>query len=181
MSDETFIVAIDADTQGFESALKSLEKQANNFGTTITGAFKSAIVSGKSFEDTLRSIGLSLAGSALNAGLAPLQNILNSFGANLFKGFGSVTPFANGGVVGSPTYFPNGNSIGLMGEAGSEAILPLRRGADGRLGVAAGGNSNGASNVTINISTPDSQSFQRSSGQISAALTRAVARGRRGN
>lgn len=65
-------------------------------------------------------------------------------------GFGSVTPNANGGVyntpglsaysgqiVSKPTLFPFARGAGLMGEAGPEAILPLRRGIDGKLGVIA--------------------------------------------
>lgn len=185
MNDETLVVSIEADTQGFETALKDLEKQASSFGNTITGALKSAVVSGKSLEDTLRSVALSMAGSALSAGLAPLKGLLNGLGSSLFSSLGNVTPFAKGGVPGgivsSPTYFPNGQSIGLMGEAGSEAILPLRRGSDGRLGVAADGGSGASTNVVVNISTPDATSFNKSSTQISAALARAVARGRRAN
>lgn len=50
---------------------------------------------------------------------------------------GSVYEFARGGVVSRPMIFPLARGIGLVGEAGPEAILPLRRGADGRLGVEA--------------------------------------------
>jgi lambda family phage tail tape measure protein len=49
---------------------------------------------------------------------------------------GNVVPYANGGIVGSPTYFPMaGGRTGLMGEAGPEAIMPLKRGKNGKLGV----------------------------------------------
>lgn len=171
---------IQANTQPFEEALKQLEKQALSFGSTITGALKSAIVSGRSLEDTLRSIALTMASSALSGGFAPLQGILSNFGKSMVTSALPVAQFAKGGVVNSPTYFPNGNSLGLMGEAGSEAILPLKRGADGSLGVASNTTqSDSTSNITINISTPDAASFSRSSNQISAALARAVARGRR--
>jgi tape measure domain-containing protein len=54
-----------------------------------------------------------------------------------------VAAFANGGIVGSPTMFrfANGGTTqtGLMGEAGPEAIMPLSRSADGKLGVNASG------------------------------------------
>lgn len=191
--DEELTIAIEADTTGFETALKSLEKQAASFGTTLTGALKGAVVSGRSLEDTLRSIGLSLASDALTAGLSPLQTLLNGFGSRAFSRFAGALPFADGGVIGAdamfagggvvaaPTYFPmSGGRTGLAGEAGPEAILPLRRGADGRLGVAADG---GGAPVTVNvsISTPDANSFRKSEAQISAALARAVARGRRAN
>jgi flagellar motor protein MotB len=58
---------------------------------------------------------------------------------------GNVVPFATGGIVNSPTLFPLKSGAGLMGEAGPEAILPLRRGSGGNLGVAAA-----PVNVTVN-------------------------------
>lgn len=96
-------------------------------------------------------------------------------------GGGQVRPFAAGGVVAAPTYFPLAGSdggTGLMGEAGPEAILPLRRGSDGRLGVATGGAERPVA-VTVNIATPDIEGFRRSEAQVAARLARAVARGRR--
>jgi lambda family phage tail tape measure protein len=71
---------------------------------------------------------------------------------------GAASKFASGGVVGRPTVFPmaNGN-IGLMGEAGPEAIMPLSRGADGKLGVnASGGGGGSVNNVKIvNVMDPN--------------------------
>jgi phage-related minor tail protein len=92
---------------------------------------------------------------------------------------GMVMPFAQGGVVGAPTYFPLGRGLGVMGERGAEAVMPLARGPDGKLGVRSGGGGQAAA-ITVNISTPDAQSFRRSEAQVSAALARAVARGQRG-
>jgi lambda family phage tail tape measure protein len=61
---------------------------------------------------------------------------------------GNIIPFATGGIVTGPTLFPlNGGRTGVMGEAGAEAIVPLRRGRGGRLGVDA----SGASNVQVNV------------------------------
>lgn len=48
----------------------------------------------------------------------------------------NVTPFARGGVVSRPTLFAANGHLGLMGEAGPEAILPLKR-INGKLGVSA--------------------------------------------
>ncbi len=56
-----------------------------------------------------------------------------------------VQKFANGGVVNSPTLFPMRSGMGLMGEAGAEAIMPLKRNANGDLGVQAT-----APQVTVN-------------------------------
>jgi phage-related minor tail protein len=92
---------------------------------------------------------------------------------------GMVMPFAQGGVIGAPTYFPLGRGLSLMGEQGAEAVMPLARGPDGRLGVRSGGGGRPVS-VTMNIATPDAESFRRSEAQVSAALARAVARGQRG-
>lgn len=50
---------------------------------------------------------------------------------------GNVIPFARGGVVTKPTIFPMASGAGLMGEAGPEAVLPLKRTSGGNLGVAA--------------------------------------------
>ncbi|NTJ46513.1 hypothetical protein G6K93_05730 [Agrobacterium rhizogenes] len=64
---------------------------------------------------------------------------------------GGVRAFAGGGifsnsVVSRPTLFPFANGTGLMGEAGPEAIMPLKRDGSGRLGVsAAAGNDNRSS------------------------------------
>lgn len=62
--------------------------------------------------------------------------------------------FAKGGVVDGPTTFPMAwGHAGLMGEAGPEAVLPLHRGADGKLGVAANLSGEGDTYVTVNIAT----------------------------
>ena len=71
-------------------------------------------------------------------------------------------------MISSPIAFPlGGTRLGLAGEAGPEAILPLSRGSDGRLGVRAERGGSGV-NVTFNVTTPDAESFRRSEGQIAA-------------
>ena len=180
-------VEITADTKSIEQALASLEKLSASFGSQLTGALKSAVTSGKELDDILRQVGLNLAGLALNQGLKPLQSLITP----LFSGLGGalpfakggvpgrVAPFAAGGVVSTPTYFQAGRSLGVMGEAGAEAILPLQRGADGRLGVAAAGGGAGAVNVVFNVTTPDAGSFRKSEAQVTGMLARAVSRGTR--
>lgn len=74
---------------------------------------------------------------------------LMSARGNVFDA-GGVTPFASGGVVNRPTMFAyGGGQLGIMGEAGPEAIMPLKRGRDGKLGVAGGGGV--VVNQTINV------------------------------
>ena len=82
-----------------------------------------------------------------------------------------------GGVVRGPVTFPMRGGTGLMGEAGPEAIMPLSRGSDGKLGVRAEGGR--AVHVVMNISTPDADSFRRSQSQIAAQMGRAMQRGQR--
>src|SRR5205085_12591198 len=91
---------------------------------------------------------------------------------------GRVQPFAAGGVVATPTYFPLGRGLGLMGEAGAEVVLPLARGSDGKLGVRSGSGASLA--VTFNVVSPDAESFRKSEAQVTAMLARSVMRGRRG-
>ncbi len=188
--DEPQQVSFEFDTGGLDKALANLGELADDFGRQMTRAFASAVIHGRSFEDVLRRLGLSLAGMALQQGLQPLQQLAGSWTSGLFqllrgilpfeKGGvpGSIVPFADGGVVSSPTFFPAGRNIGLMGEAGAEAIMPLARGPDGRLGVSASG---GAAPVSIvfNVTTPDAASFRKSEAQVTGMIARAAARGAR--
>lgn len=182
--------AIDVDVSPVADALARLEGLSRSFGAQLTGALRSAVVSGRDLEDVLRGIGMNLAGMALSRGLQPLEGLANDAFSSVFSALRSIVPFADGGVPGRivpfaaggvvsrPSYFPMGRDIGLMGEAGAEAILPLRRGADGSLGVAASGG--GAPvNVVFNVSTPDAASFRKSEAQITGMLARAVSRGAR--
>ncbi|MEM8595420.1 MAG: hypothetical protein AAGF76_02985 [Pseudomonadota bacterium] len=118
--------------------------------------------------------------------LGPLANIAGSaisgaFGGSSFapglsfgSGLGSsgVTAFAKGGVVSSPTTFPVASGgLGIMGEAGPEAIMPLQRGPGGRLGVAA---ATGPAQITVNVTgVTDADSFVRSEPQIARSMARA--------
>jgi len=184
MAADDVTVRIEADTAPFLSAMENLTGLSERFGSQLTGALKAAAISGRSLDDILRRIGLNLAGIALEQGLAPLQSLAGSFFRNLLGGIlpfakGGVVPFAAGGVVSSPTYFPMSSGTGLMGEAGAEAILPLQRSSDGRLGVAAGSSASRTIHVTFNVTTPDPPAFRKSEAQISGMLARAVSRGTR--
>lgn len=152
---------------------EDLEARSRSFGSALTRALKGAVVDGRGLDSVLRGLALRMSDIALSVGLKPLEGLLSSGISNLL---GGVAPFAKGGVVASPTYFGSGGGMGLMGEAGAEAILPLKRGPDGSLGVAAGG---GAAQIVFNVTAQDAASFRKSEGQIAAMLTRAVGRGQR--
>ena len=182
--------------------MEVLAQVSERFGRSLTGALESARTSGQGLDAVLGSVGAKLATalgsgavSALGSGLTSLlqgagQDLsrslsLASFGGALgfakggvFSGGIPVQPFAAGGVVASPTYFPTATGLGLMGEAGPEAVMPLARGADGRLGVRGGAAAPGTT-INVTVQASDLDSFKRSESQLSAALARAVARGRR--
>lgn len=185
-------VSVEFDLNGADRALEELKDKADAFGGALSGALKAATVDGRALDDVLRTLGTRMVGIALDAGMRPLEQLISSSISGLTGSLGRVLPFAQGGVparltafaeggvVDGPSYFPmQGGDIGLMGEAGAEAILPLSRGPDGRLGVAAGGAAP-AVHVTFNVTTPDVAGFARSEAQVTAMLARAVGRGRRG-
>ena len=64
-----------------------------------------------------------------------------------------IVPYAKGGIVDRPTLFPFAKGVGLMAEAGPEAIVPLKRGKDGKLGIAGGGGGNITNNIVVNVKT----------------------------
>ena len=164
-------------------------RMATGFGRAMSQAFDSAIVRGRDFDSVLKGLVLRLSNMAVNAALKPLEQGFSELLKGLFGGaFGQAAspqpnalpaiPFAKGGVIATPTYFPLGPSLGLAGEKGAEAILPLSRGSDGRLGVRTEGGARPLS-ITVNVSTPDAASFRRSEAYLSGAIARAVSRGER--
>jgi len=177
--ESTVFVSVKADTRSAEDALKALEDRSKQFGSAITNALAGAVTNGKSFEDSLRRLAMTVANISLKAGMQPLQNMMSGLFESFFQGLqGKTKAHALGGIVNSPTYFNDGGSLGLMGEAGAEAIMPLARGADGKLGVASHGG--GAPiQVTFNVTTPDAGSFRKSEAQITGMLAQAVRRGAR--
>ena len=94
----------------------------------------------------------------------------NAFGAN------GIIPFAKGGIVNSPTLFPFAKGIGLMGEAGPEAIMPLSRGPGGKLGVMASGGGGGDVNVVVNVDAKGSsvEGNEQGANQLGRVISAAV-------
>ena len=171
-------------TAELRNEMQDLSRLADSFGNKLVTSLAGAVIHGRKLSDVFRGLALSLANQALSAALKPLGNLAGNLLGGLFanaKGNvvsgGRIQPFANGGIVNSPTLFPLRGGTGLLGEAGPEAIVPLARAANGKLGVrmAAGG----GSNITINISSPDIQGFRQSQSQVAAMVSRAVARGQR--
>ena len=173
---EEIIIPVQLDTARFRKEMQDIQRLSANVAGIISRGFADALVNGRRFSDVLQSIARSLLRLSIQAALKPaIGGLTSAIGGAL----GSIMPFARGGVVNGPTLFPMARGMGLMGEAGPEAVLPLARGPDGRLGVRAQGGIAAQVNVTMNISTPDAESFRRSRGRIAAELARAVAEGQR--
>ena len=160
-------------TAALKSEMVDLSRLADSFGSKLVTSLAGAVIHGRKLSDVFRGLALSMANQALSSALRPLGNLVG----NLFSSALSPKLFAHGGVVNSPVLFPLRGGTGLMGEAGPEAIMPLSRGSDGKLGLRMGGG--GAASVTVNISTPDAQSFRQSQSQMAAMIARAVERGGR--
>lgn len=165
----------------------------NSIGRGLRSAFDGLIFDGVKLSDALKGVADTMTNSVYSVAMKPIQTAaggaiatgLNDLLGSAFAfkdggafSSGRVTAFAKGGVVSSPTNFAMRNGTGLMGEAGAEAIMPLARGADGRLGVQSSGGSRSV-NVVMNVTTPDAAGFSRSQSQLAAQLNRALARGNR--
>ena len=156
-------------TKSFGGQMQSKLKSFNDSIKTIQESMADVVVKGiKGMEDALVNFVMTgklnfknLANSIIAdmARIAIQQTITKPF-TNFISGFfgnangnafvdGKVQKYAYGGVVNKPTIFPMANGMGLMGEAGAEAILPLRRGSNGKLGVQSSGGSIG--NIVVNV------------------------------
>jgi len=180
-------------------ATNKMKDAARDLGFTFQSAFEDAIINGKKFSEVLKSLLQDIERIVLRKAITePIANIISSglssfMGSfsktstptpaaksahgNIFSG-GNLIPFASGGLITRPSLFPMANGgVGLAGEAGTEAIMPLFRGSNGDLGVK-GGRGGG---VEINVYAPAgskvSQS-QKTSGdkeQINIMIDEAVA------
>ncbi|WP_424984321.1 phage tail tape measure protein [Microbulbifer sp. S227A] len=188
---------------GFDSELRRVRDALSATGKDVSTlergmskglrrAFDGLVFDGMKLSDALETVAKSMIQTSYSAAVKPVANHFGGLLADGVNGIvegllpfadggsfsqGRVMPFANGGVVSGPVTFPMRGGTGLMGEAGPEAIMPLARGADGKLGVRSAGGR--AVSVVMNISTPDVQGFNRSQGQIAAQMSRALSRGNR--
>lgn len=151
-------------TAGMAAALKDAQKAMDNLtvsiGTGLSDGFARAIAYSEDLGKALQQLGQDIIYTVTKAWL--LQSFTGIFGigtgvssvaanGKVFDQSG-VIPFARGGVISSPTLFKFAGGTGLMGEAGPEAIMPLERDGQGRLGVAAHGGMGMASlSSTVNI------------------------------
>jgi len=195
-SSVSMVAAFDGELARMRETMIFTGREVNTLSTGISGglrkAFDGLVFDGMKLNDALKSVANTIVDTVYSIAMKPVTGALGGLLAQGVAGLmgagmpfangaafsqGKVMPFAKGGIVGTPTTFPMRGGRGLMGEAGPEAIMPLARGPDGRLGVQAGGGR--AVSVVMNITTPDVQGFQRSQSQVAAQVSRALSRGQR--
>ena len=152
-----------------EEANAQQQSIADTLQSSMSDAFMSMVDGTKSFKEAMKDMARTVikqlydilvvqqlvgswnATSKTGSGLAGM--IMGAFQAEggAWSNGSQVKAYANGGVVGGPTTFPMaGGKTGLMGEAGPEAIMPLKRGANGKLGVQMEGG--GGDTIVVNQS-----------------------------
>jgi len=195
-SSVSMVATFDGELARMRETMVFTGREVNTLSSGISGglrkAFDGLVFDGMKLNDALKTVASTIVDTIYAIAIKPVTGALGGFLAQGLSGImgggmpfaaggafsqGKVMPFAKGGIVGGPTSFPMRGGRGLMGEAGPEAIMPLARGPDGRLGVQAGGGR--SVNVVMNITMPDVQGFQRSQSQVAAQVSRALSRGQR--
>ena len=164
--------AMDLKSQIGELAVNAVNKLADGFvELAMTGKASFADLARSILQDLQRMILKALFFKALFGLFPGLESFLGfekggvveSAKGNVFAN-NKVVPYRQGGVVEKPTIFPMRTGVGLMSEAGPEAIMPLKRGRGGRLGVESSG---GVGNVVVNVDASGS-SVEGDNAQASA-------------
>tara|TARA_R100001369_G_scaffold405_10_gene1199 strand:+ start:1756 stop:2415 length:660 start_codon:yes stop_codon:yes gene_type:complete len=193
---QSLIAGFDTELRRMRSALAATGKDVatleKGLSRGLRKAFDGVAFDGMKLSDALSTVARSMVSTTYSAAMKPVTDhvggLISQGVGSLMQGIlpfadgapfsqGRVMPFAQGGIVSTATGFGMRGGMGLMGEAGPEAIMPLARGPDGKLGVKGGGG--GGTTVVMNIATPDVQGFQRSQSQIAAQLSRALSSGNR--
>ena len=178
--------------ESFGDKMEEYKKSLADFGGQAAGvvinafqgmedALTTFVTTGKAnFRDLANSIIADITRIAIRqAIIKPLVGALfpdvKSANGNVFAANG-IVPFAKGGIVDRPMVFPFARGgIGLMGEAGPEAIMPLQRGPGGRLGVEASGGGQGVVvNVNVDAQGTSVQGDQSRAGNLGRAIAEAV-------
>lgn len=109
------------------------------------------------FGSMLRFFGTAVGGSVGGVSSTPTTTsgspTIGAYAANggVWAGGQKINYYANGGVFDRPTAFGMSSGLGVMGERGAEAVMPLKRDAKGRLGVAGGSTTSITNQLSITV------------------------------
>ena len=153
----------DAETKRHDALQKAKEEQealGASIEASMENAFMSIVDGTASVKDAFKAMAADIIKElfrvlVVKKMVAAVSGGLGFADGGVISNGSQVQAYANGGVVGGPTTFAmSGGKTGLMGEAGPEAIMPLKRGANGKLGVQMEGGGGGTTIVqNINVST----------------------------
>ena len=114
---EEITIPVRLNTDAMQRDMLRLQQLSQRFSSNIASSFADAIVSGRKFSDVLRSLARQLLRMSISAALRPaIGGLTSAIGSAV--GSIAATPYARGGIVGSPTLFASPSGLGLMGEAG---------------------------------------------------------------
>ena len=152
------IAAYEEQNRVLQEAEQQRQQLVSSIESTLEDGFMSMIDGTKSVKDAFRDMARDIIKElyrvlVVKKLVASISGFFGFADGGAFSGGSQIQAYADGGVVGGPTFFPmSGGKTGLMGEAGPEAIMPLKRGANGKLGVQAEGSSGGDINIVQNFS-----------------------------
>lgn len=155
---------IEETLDGIADRTQKLEVSTRRYASAVSSAFSSAVTSGKSFDDVLKSLALRMSQMAVQSAMRPLVGGVMGGLNNMFTGV-----FTGRGSVRTPGYMP---------PPGGPPAGPVASSAPGANFAPTGGGG-APQHVAIHISTPDAESFRRSEAYVTGQIARAVARGQR--
>jgi lambda family phage tail tape measure protein len=184
-ADETFAFMTDAFTGWASSYSRELNDMLWDSELTFGGILESfgrmvtemliqsamADITGALFGSKGGGSGSGIVGMAVSA----IGSYFASEHGNAFVNGRHIEKYARGGIVDKPTVFPMARGVGLMGEAGPEAVMPLTRTSSGDLGVRAEGRQQQTNYFNVTVQAPDGNISKESQRQLQRRLTRSVA------
>lgn len=193
-SDEAAKASADANKQtlaGFDDTYSQINQLVDTTYQGISAGLANMITSGEAdFESFLKGMANSIIQSGIQSALQGLFGGGTAGGGGLIGSLfassaasahgnafdrGEIVPFATGGIVTRPTIFPMARGAGLMGEAGPEAVLPLKRLSSGNLGVSAEASSPQVNISVQNYSKEKIETQDQGGGNIKVTIGAAVA------
>jgi lambda family phage tail tape measure protein len=172
---------------GWQESFKQYENDAGNASKNAETLFSAA---SKGMEDSMAKFAqtgkLSFSGMATSiladiariASRRAISSIFSLFSAdgNVFDS-GTVLKSADGNVFDTPTMHSYSGGLGMLGEAGPEAVMPLQRTASGKLGVISQGGGGQVNNISVNVSVQGGNTNEQTGNAVASKVAEQFTRG----